>query len=52
MDTLKKISKYCGNINENGKDMPLVSTTELKHFKYGDAIIIIPRYYPFKTNLL
>ena len=52
MDTLKKISKYCGNINDNGKDMPLVSTTELKHFKYGDAIIIIPRYYPFRTNLL
>lgn len=52
MDTLKKISKYCGNIDENGKEIPLVSTTELKHFKYGDAIIIIPRYYPFKTNLL
>ena len=52
MDTLKKISKYCGNINESGKDMPLVSTTELKHFKNGDAIIIIPRYYPFKANLL
>ena len=52
MDTLKKISEYCGNINDNGKDIPLVSVNELKHFKYGDAIIIIPRYYPFKTSLL
>lgn len=52
MDTLKKISEYCGNINDNGKAMPLVSITELKHFKNGEAIIIIPRYYPFKTSLL
>lgn len=52
MNTLKKISEYCGNVNDNGKDMPLVSVTELKHFKNGEAIALIPRYFPFKTHLL
>ena len=52
VSTLKKISEYCGNINKDGKDMPLISVNELKTFKNGDALVLIPRYYPFKTNLL
>lgn len=46
--TLAEISTLCGNQNIN---MPLISTDELKRLNYYEAIVLLPREMPFKTNL-
>ncbi len=46
--TLAEISTLCGNQNIN---MPLISTDELKRLNYFEAIVLLPREMPFKTNL-
>ena len=48
LDTLDEISKICGPKNEN--DL-LVSISDLQSLKEYEAIILIPRLYPIKSNL-
>lgn len=50
-DTLSEISALCGNININDKVVPLISTDELKRLNYFEAVILLPRVMPFRTNL-
>ena len=50
--TLEEISKYCGNKEENGIIKPLITKEELKTLKPFEAIIIMSRMMPFKTELL
>lgn len=47
--TLEEISKYCGEKQEN---VPLITVEELKTLPVFEAIIIMTRMMPFKTNLL
>ena len=51
--TLEEISNSCGiSSTEKGKDIPLISIQELKLLKAFEAVILVPRMYPFKTTLL
>ena len=50
--TLKYFSNMCGNIIEKGKEVPLISETELKVLEPFEAIVIINRMYPIRTKLL
>ena len=51
-ETLEDISKLCGNQRtENGVE-PLISVEDLKLLNTNEAIILIPRMYPIRTNLL
>ena len=47
--TLEEISKYCGNQENN---TPLVTIEELKTLKPFEAIIIMTRMLPFRTQLV
>lgn len=48
--TLKEISLLCGNQNKD--NVPLITPEELKMLKTFEAIILIPRMMPFRTNLI
>ena len=50
--TLEEISKNCGTYIENGKEIPLITVSELKTMKSFEAIILMVRMLPFKTKLL
>lgn len=50
--TLEEISKMCGNTETSGKVKPLITVEELKVMKTFEAIVLIPRMMPYKTNLL
>ncbi len=50
--TLKYFSNLCGNVLEHGKEVPLISDTELKVLKPFEAVVIINRMYPIRTKLL
>ncbi len=50
--TLKYFSNMCGNMIEKGKEVPLISETELKVLQSFEAIVIINRMYPIRTKLL
>ncbi len=50
--TLEEISNYCGNTYTNGKIEPLITIEELKLLKPFEAIILMPRRLPFRTELL
>ena len=50
--TLEEISKYCGEKEVDGKILPLISKEELKTLKPFEAIVIMSRNHPFKTELL
>ena len=52
-ETLEVISRECG-ITEivDGHEIPLVTVEELKTFKIYEAIILVPRMYPFRTKLI
>lgn len=53
INTLEEISKLCGNESIiNGNPIPLISVEELKTLKIFEAVLLIPRTMPFKTNLL
>lgn len=49
METLEKISKYCGKSSEHEL---LISIEELKLLDNFEAIILIPRIYPIRTKIL
>lgn len=49
METLEKISKYCGKVNDVE---PLISVDELKLLDNFETIILIPRLHPIRTKLL
>lgn len=52
IETLEDISRLCGNQRtENGVE-PLISVEDLKLLNTNEAIILIPRMYPIRTNLL
>ena len=42
----------CGNTEFNGKIKPLITEEELKILKTFEAIILIPRFMPYKTSLI
>ena len=46
--SLEEISKMCGEVS---KDVPLVTVEELKTMETFEAIVLMPRMYPFKTKL-
>ena len=46
--SLEEISKTCGEVS---KDVPLITVEELKTMKQFEAIVVVPRMYPFKTKL-
>lgn len=50
--TLEEISSYCGMQEVDGKIVPLVTIEELKTMDFFNAIVIMPRMMPFKTELL
>ena len=50
--TLEEISKTCGYYTENGKDVPLITVSELKTMKSFEAIILMVRMLPFRTKLV
>ena len=52
METLEEISKMCGNKEEHGMVIPLITVEELKMMKQFEAVILIPRMMPIKTKLL
>lgn len=52
IDTLKEISKLCGNQEQNGKVYPLITVEELKYLNTFEALILMPRIMPFKTKLI
>lgn len=50
--TLEEISKMCGNQDMGNKVKPLITVEELKVMKAFEAIVLIPRMMPYRTNLL
>ena len=51
--TLEEISKLCGNVkNEKGEIEPLVTKEELRVIKRLNAIVIMNRTMPLKTELV
>lgn len=50
--TLEEISKYCGEREIDGKILPLITKEELKTLKPFEAIVMMSRNHPFKTELL
>lgn len=50
--TLEEISKLCGNQEKDGKVVPLITVEELKYLDNFEAIFLIPRVLPFRTNLI
>ena len=50
--TLEEISKMCGNQEISGKVKPLITVEELKVMNAFEAIVLIPRMMPYRTNLL
>ena len=51
IETLEEISKMCGNNDDEGKVVPLVSVSDLKTLKMFEAIILAQRVMPYKTEL-
>lgn len=52
IETLEEISKMCGNKEEHGMIIPLITVEELKMMNRFEAVILIPRMMPIKTKLL
>lgn len=50
--TLEEISKTCGSYQKDGKDVPLITVSELKTMQLFEAIILMIRMLPFKTKLV
>lgn len=50
--TLEEISKNCGIITENNKEISLMPISELKTMKVFEAIVLMSRMMPFQTKLL
>lgn len=50
--TLEEISHMCGNKEEHGMVIPLITVEELKMLNRFEAIILIPRMMPIKTKLM
>lgn len=50
--TLNEISNYCGNQLDENSVVPLISPEELKTLDMFNAIVIMTRMMPFKTELL
>lgn len=50
--TLEEISKMCGNVLEDGNEKPLISSEELKHLNFFEAIVLVLRAMPIRTKLL
>ena len=48
ISTIEEISKLCGNKDD---DLPLVSVSDIQNLKEYEAIVILPRMFPFKTKL-
>ena len=42
----------CGNQDMGNKVKPLITVEELKVMKAFEAIVLIPRMMPYRTNLL
>ena len=52
-ETLEEISQYCGIADIiDGHEIPLVTVEELRTFKIFEAVVLVPRMYPFRTKLL
>ena len=52
MDTLEEVSKLCGLQEKNANVIPLITVEELKCLDKFEAIFLIFRCMPFKTNLI
>lgn len=50
--TLEEISKRCGSYLKDNKETPLVTVSDLKTMNPFEAIILMVRMLPFKTQLL
>lgn len=49
---LQEIAALCGtHTDENGREKPLISVSELQRLPFGDALILHDRMYPFVTYL-
>lgn len=46
--SLEEISKMCGEVS---KDVPLITIEELKTMRQFEAIVLMPRMYPYRTKL-
>ena len=46
--SLEEISKMCGEVS---KDVPLITIEELKTMRQFEAIVLMPRIYPYRTKL-
>ena len=50
--TLEEISKQCGNKEEHGNIVPLITPEELKILDTFEAVVLMPRMMPIRTKLL
>ena len=49
---LQEIEALCGTYtNENGREKPLISVSQLQRLPFGDGLILHDRMYPYVTHL-